>query len=292
MTEESKMAQSPRLPGWWMMTLTGTIVFATALNEKNNNDDFKTAFMLGLVFALIGALVVIIHYLKPLRSLLESADGKIEAFLIFFMLIWAIVSVSILTKAGGVAYAAINIYYASWLMFISAVFTTNDWLTNHNMMNVEGLARDRSKTLPHWMALVFTSLVVFGAAIDGKNDDNKSDQHNYAISLGFISFFVAALVVFAHFEFIVHKIICPGGMVELCTGVFMAAWWTVGVIILTRSGGIAATAENLYYSLWISFFLGMLIVTKWKFVNGDSVPAPPQQTDDADGAEDVQVENI
>ena len=61
---------------------------------------------------------------------------------------------------------------------------------------------------------------------------------------------------------------------ELVIAGFMVAWWTVGVIVLTRSGSVAAggDAGNLYYSLWISFFFSVWIVSRWKFVSGEELP--------------------
>ena len=91
----------------------------------------------------------------------KAKDGYVEGGTLLFCVLWWIVGTSYITRAGGIAYVATNIYFSSWLSLFSSVYTLNEWSASKDILSIAELT-SISSTLKSWWVLFISSLVVRG----------------------------------------------------------------------------------------------------------------------------------
>jgi hypothetical protein len=70
-----------------------------------------------------------------------------------------IIGTGYITRAGGIAYVATNIYFSSWFALFSCIYTLNEWSASKDILSITELTR-LSATLKSWWVLTLTSMVV------------------------------------------------------------------------------------------------------------------------------------
>ena len=148
-----------------------------------------------------------------------------------------------ITKVDGIAYVANNIYYTAWLCLFSSIYTLNKWSASKDILSISELT-GLSSTLKSWYVVFFSSLVVLGTCADFHShlDKETREDASFGVALGTVSLIVAVFFISVHYDFIT---VCEeGGWLELSSSFFLIMLWIIGLAILTRDQGIAATLSG------------------------------------------------
>lgn len=114
---------------YYAVMISGFIVFSTSAKTMSQSSDMKATFAFGMVNSLIAGALVLANYFERTRRKLNDGPGtNLEAAIVILLLVWNIAAVCVMTRIGGPAYAALNLFYASWLGFGAAVLLANDFL--------------------------------------------------------------------------------------------------------------------------------------------------------------------
>lgn len=273
---------NPRWFGYFGLLVFSLANFASIVDAKTFQGKGERAFSI-TVGALSAAICLSILFFDRIGKLSEMfdfkevAEGKLEGRTLIFLVVWWIVGVCLMTRAGGIAYRALNIYFSSWFSLGWSFYTLNEWSAAKDIISFEELTH-LSATLSSWYALLVSSLVTMGSAAQIHRQlsyENRSDAA-FAVACGAISLFIAAMSILMHYKIVRCCNIKPGGMVELTTAILLNLWWMVGVGVLTKDGGVAATiagtdcndsamlGSNLFLSSWIALLSSLSITIKWK----------------------------
>mmetsp|Transcript_25230 Transcript_25230/g.39052 ORF Transcript_25230/g.39052 Transcript_25230/m.39052 type:complete len:384 (-) Transcript_25230:273-1424(-) len=287
---------SPRLTGYIGVLIASIISFASCADVQNAGEKEKAlSIMFGAVSFCVMILVVVLHYLAIGRELFVPRGSNSEGFVLIFLCLWWIPAVGYMTRVGGIAYQALNIYFFSWAGLVCAMNTFYNYLTLRGyFLQSPPKCANTNNTLSGWMALFIGSLVEFVAALDAKaqTEYDSSGEASWAISVGAVSMIVAFFITASHFVnmgavgSIIHHTCC-----QFVVALLLVVWWTVGVAVLTQSGKIGSVlgltcyasaneeddrqspdwrdGSNLYFSLWFSFFSACWIVIKWRDSGAD-----------------------
>jgi len=287
---------SPRLTGYIGVLIASIISFASCADVQNAGEKEKAlSIMFGAVSFCVMILVVVLHYLAVGRELFVPRGSNLEGFVLIFLCLWWIPAVGYMTRVGGIAYQALNIYFFSWAGLVCAMNTFYNYLTLRGYFLLKTpTPKQQTGTLSGWMALFIGSLVEFVAALDAKaqTEYDSSGEASWAISVGAVSMIVAFFITASHFVnmgavgSIIHHTCC-----QFVVALLLVVWWTVGVAVLTQSGKIGSVlgltcsaneeddrqlllpdwrdGSNLYFSLWFSFFSACWIVIKWRDSGAD-----------------------
>ena len=148
-----------------------------------------------------------------------------------------------ITKVDGIAYVANNIYYTAWLCLFSSIYTLNKWSASKDILSISELT-GLSSTLKSWYLVFLSSLVVLGTCVDFHShlDKESREDASFGVALGTVSLIVAVFFISVHYDFIT---VCEeGGWLELSSSFFLIMLWIIGLAILTRDQGIAATLSG------------------------------------------------
>lgn len=146
-------------------------------------------------------------------------------------------SVAILTRPGGLAYHATNIYFSSWLALISCVYTLNQWSSSKDIISIQELT-GLSATLKSWYFLFLASLVCFGSSISmniyfsGRGELHKGETA-FSIALSLFSVSVSLFFILVQYKFFTDCCgwVKQGGWLELSLAFFMILCWTIGYVV-------------------------------------------------------------
>jgi hypothetical protein len=291
--EIGEIVYNAKWSGYLGIMLSSLVNFASAADVSVENitsitiqikgEDFAAIF--GAVSFFIALLILVFDRINVLQNKFdfkEVYDGKLEGAVLMFLVIWWIVGVSIMTKAGGVAYNVLNTYFSCWYTLGMAVWTLNRWSAAKDIISIHELTR-LSETLKFWYILFFASVVEMGSAADvftrlnGENimDVATEGKKEYSIAVGAVSTVLAAISILAHYKLICCCKLKPGGIFEITVGVILCIWWVLAVAILTTDEQIASTIQgvagypgsNLYLSLWLGLYGSVKICLQWKAVH-------------------------
>jgi len=237
-----------------------SIMFFSAINfaSISNVDPLDGTQFLSEVAVLFGVLTFVIASLVLIQDrsqrLLDyfhytkSRNGYVEGAVLLFVALWWIVGVGVITKPGGIAYQASNIYYSSWGTLFACLYTLNLWSTEKDVLSVAEIT-GVSCTLKSWWIHFLSACVTFACSINLHariNYDSYESEANtpYAIALGLGSIVLSTFWIAVHLDFFNKWSINEGGWVELFSSFFLIFLWIVGLSVFTTDGGIAAKMEG------------------------------------------------
>jgi hypothetical protein len=111
----------------------------------------------------------------------KSKDGYFEGATLVICVLWWIIGTGYITRAGGIAYVASNIYFSSWFTLFSCIYTLNEWSASKDILSISELT-GLSATLKSWWVLCLTSMVVRSKIIFWVYDSTSSTHpHNLVL---------------------------------------------------------------------------------------------------------------
>lgn len=239
---------NPRWKGYVYLGLTSLVNFASISSiERWERQRYWAASM---AFGLLTfAIAVLVLMQDRSQRCLESfhftkaKNGNVEGGTLLFCVLWWIVGTSYITRAGGIAYVATNIYFSSWLSLFSSVYTLNEWSASKDILSIAELT-SISSTLKSWWVLWISSLVVLGTCIDlhVRLGSDEVDDTAFGVAMSITSVVVSFFFILVHYDFIPR---CEEGTwFELSSSFFLVLIWTVALAILTQDQGVAATLSG------------------------------------------------
>ncbi len=271
----------------------GSVTGAEDEGQPTQNSGNSTGINLlwGLFTLFLSMLIIFIDVVDIIKNKFDFKtimDGKLEGYtLLGFVLCWAI-GVIFLTRAGGLGYESLNVYFSTWATFFGCCHALNLWLGEKDFVTMQKLC-SLSSTLPYWWILWFASIVTFGSAADARRlivgDDvvTALESCDVAIGIGLASFLSSFFFILSHYEFLQCNVCMTwmtyGGMFELAVIVVVDIWQVVAMHTLTSAGKIGSTiagqgdvatgvdyvpGSNIYFAVWCSVIASMSITVKWK----------------------------
>ena len=191
-----------------------------------------------------------------------------------------------MTRAGGLGYEALNVYFSSWASLFACVHALDNWGGEKDILTIHQLTR-LSLTLPAWWGVLLSSIVTFGSAADAVSmvkTPSAVQSCEFAVAVGVISFGFSAFFILSHYEFLTCCEACSlwltyGGWFELACSLLVNVWHIIGLDQLTSAGQISSTivgagmdpdsddyipGTNIYASIWIGFISSVIVTVKWK----------------------------
>jgi len=222
----------------------------------NPRDEVPFESTIGVIFGVFTFLIASLVLLQDRSQRLldyfhytKAKNGYVEGGVLTFMVVWWIIGVGVITKPGGVAYQASNIYYSSWGSLVSCLYTLDLWSTEKDILSIAEIT-GVSCTLKSWWIHFLSACVVFSCSINLRVSmgfvSGNIDNHDtsYAIILGLVSIAVSIFWIGVHLNFFNMWGIQEGGWFELLGSFFLMFVWTVGLGVFTTDGGIAAKVEG------------------------------------------------
>lgn len=157
-----------------------------------------------------------------------------------------------------------NLYFFSWVCFICVVFVLGDYSQQQVGANVYDNTPPKTAK---WFALAASSMVVLASAIEfyvsadcssGSifRGTNTCKRTNFAIALGVLTFLLT--VAFSAMS-VLKKLTA---MLELFGASIVLIFYIFGVAFVTFGSGPGSAIGNLYFSIWISFVVSILLATQ------------------------------
>mmetsp|Transcript_14188 Transcript_14188/g.32999 ORF Transcript_14188/g.32999 Transcript_14188/m.32999 type:complete len:195 (+) Transcript_14188:44-628(+) len=148
-----------------IMMCSGINFICIAIVDPEYKEQFER--VIGVAFGvfpfLIACLVLIqdrsqrlldyFHYTK-------ARNGYVEGGVLTLLVMWWIVGVGVMTKPGGIAYQASNIYYSSWGSLVSCLYTLSLWSTEKDILSISELT-GVSLTMKSWWVHFLSACIVF-----------------------------------------------------------------------------------------------------------------------------------
>ncbi|KAG7345309.1 hypothetical protein IV203_032840 [Nitzschia inconspicua] len=246
--EKEPIEYNPRWDGYTLILFSSLLNFAaiSAVPTDERKEYWimsmafgTTTFTLALLILVQDRLqlfVGIFHYTK-------ARDGYLEGYCLAVSVIWWFVGVGYITKPGGIAYVASNIYYSAWVSLVSCVYTLNGWSTEKDILSIAEMT-NISTTLRSWYLHFLSACVVFGSSVHLHSllySFDEIQDTSFGVAIGFVSLFFSLFFILVHYNFFPLE---EGGWTELFSSLFLILIWIIGVAILTADGGIAATMEG------------------------------------------------
>lgn len=252
------------------------------IKDTEQTSLWSMALSFGCVTFVFSLLIIIFDRTPQLQDKFdfkESLDGKLEGYVLLAMVLWWLAGVGVITRAGGIAYLALNIYFSAWGSVFVCAYTLNEWSSAKDIISVHELTHI-SATLSPWYVLFFSSVVVMGSAADAfsyVDEDMGGNDEAYAVACGALSTFISFYAILVHYKLVRCCKIKHGGLLEIAVAFFLILWWIVGVALVTESEGIGATisgrncgfendipGSNLYISTWLCLLSSCAIAVRWK----------------------------
>lgn len=280
-----KAFKNPRVSGYFYIFLASMVSLLNVMDIESFHNEKIMSLSFTAVPTLISFLVIFCERISCIRSrfhVREVNNKNLDGSILGFLCLWWLCGVIYLTKAGGVAFLALNIYLSSWISFFACLYTFNIWLSSKDLVSFKELTR-LSPTLFWWYILLFSSVVECGSACDFFIRYRENVRREYGIlsvCAGALSVFFSILAILYHYKIIECCKIKPGGTWEFIVALILCIWWILCVALLTRRDGVAATisgqtckglvnegvyntGSNLYFSLWISLACTIFIMEGW-----------------------------
>lgn len=249
--EKDPIEYNPRWVGYVSIMFISLLNF-TAISTVPS-EDRQEYWIMSMVFGIASfllSLFILIHDRAQMClsyfHYTKARDGYLEGYVLISFVIWWLIGVAYITQPGGVAYVANNIYYSSWASLFSCAYTLNEWSAEKDIITIEEIT-SISMTLRSWYIHFISACVVFSSSIQLHGLLYRFDEiedTSFGIAIGFVSMVVSLFFILVHYDFFKRCHIEESGWSELFSSVFLVIAWIVGVSILTKDGGIAATVEG------------------------------------------------
>ncbi|KAG7349347.1 hypothetical protein IV203_011944 [Nitzschia inconspicua] len=244
---------NPRWTGYCYIILASLVNFCSVSNVPGGTRTsiWYISIAFGALSFAVSSLIMIQNWSQPYQDFLPNVtklrDGYLEGYILLALVVWWIVGVAYITRPGGIAYVASNIWYSAWLSLISCVYTLNKWSESKDILSIEEIT-SISPTLKFWWLLFMAACIVFGSCMDIIIRYNQpwSDFQNasFGLALGLVSMVISFVIILIHYNFLSSCHCEEGGWTELFTSFFLIFVWILGLSILTQEGGLAATMSG------------------------------------------------
>jgi len=297
---EATVEQNKKWKAYLLINITSMINFVSISEAQageglshyyEGGTDSNAMLTFGIVSFAVTLIVLLFHITPVIREKVgfqNLMNGKVEGWMLLLLVLWWCTGVTVITRAGALGYAALNIYFSSWANLFASINALNKWGRERNVLTLHKLTRI-SKTLPYWWMMFWSSLVMMGSAADTirlATTDNVRNSCHYAVGVGIISILFSAFFILSHYEFLDCCEACKGRWLsygrwfELTCSIFMNFWLVSGLDELTGAGEIASTitgnggsdpssedyvpGSNIYMATWVAFIASMGVTVKWK----------------------------
>ncbi len=162
----TKVEYNQRLAGYLSITVCSGINFISISIVNPEHQDPFERFMsaaFGVLTFVLASLVLLQDRTQKLLDYFhytKAKNGYIEGGVLVFMVLWWIIGVGVITKPGGLAYQASNIYYSSWGSLVSCLYTLDLWSTEKEILSIAEIT-SVSLTLKSWWIHFLSAFVVF-----------------------------------------------------------------------------------------------------------------------------------
>ena len=228
---------NPRWKGYVCILLTSLVAFASTSNVPSSKiSAVGYSISVGAVTFTISLLVLILDRFHC-ADYTKAFNGYFEGCTLMFCVVWWIAGISFMTRAGGLAYRALNIYFFCWLTLASCAYTLNEWSADKDILSMQELT-GLSATLKSWYILMGSSFIVMASAANIHPHLKDSDQRaaSLAVALSVVSFLTACSFILVHYKF--FPSVASGGWLELATAFVALLFWTIGCVMqwITNAG--------------------------------------------------------
>eukprot|EP00978_Attheya_sp_CCMP212_P000931 scaffold1983_cov45-Attheya_sp.AAC.1 len=227
---------NPRWSGYLFLTLFSLASFASVadIQERMNATEWSMSVSFGVVSFVFSPIIIFFDYSdylsKEIFDLKKAKDGKVEGCILLFLVLWWIAGVGFMTRVGGIAYKAINIYFSSWGALLVSFHLLDNWSAEKDILSIHEMTR-LSPTLRSWWILFLSSLVEMGSAANARSFFRGSSANGdsvFAIIVGTISVICSLFFILNHYKLATCFHIKPGGAIELIISLFLNIWWAIG----------------------------------------------------------------
>jgi hypothetical protein len=221
---------NPRWKGYVCILLTSLVAFASTSNVPSSKiSAVGYSISVGAVTFTISLLVLILDRFHC-ADYTKAFNGYFEGCTLMFCVVWWIAGISFMTRAGGLAYRALNIYFFCWLTLASCAYTLNEWSADKDILSMQELT-GLSATLKSWYILMGSSFIVMASAANIHPHLKDSDQRaaSLAVALSVVSFLTACSFILVHYKF--FPSVASGGWLELSTAFVALLFWTIGYVM-------------------------------------------------------------
>lgn len=246
--------------------------------------------MFGAVTFALSILILIFDLIGFVRNKFDFKslqDGKAEGWTLVAFVLWWVVGVISITRAGAIGYAALNIYFSAWASLFASLHALNKWGGEKDILTFRELTR-LSLTLSSWWIVFWASIITLGSAADSSRLANTQDVRqscSFAIAVSTFTSVISGFFVLSHYEFLQCCRACAtwlsyGGWFELACSVVVNIFLVIGLDQLTSAGKIGSTIDgngdsdiksedyvpgsNIYVAIWTAFIASVYVTMKWK----------------------------
>jgi hypothetical protein len=222
---------NPRWKGYVCILFTSLVSFASTTNVPSSEiSAVGYSISVGAVTFTISLLVLILDRFHCV-DYTKAFNGYFEGCTLLFCVLWWIAGISFMTRAGGLAYRALNIYLFCWLTLASCAHTLNAWSAEKDILSMQELT-SLSTTLESWYILMGSSMIVLISASNlhlqlGKDSDQRAAS--LAVALSVVTFLTALFFILVHYKF--FPTVTSGGWLELSTAFVSLLFWTTGYVM-------------------------------------------------------------
>ncbi len=169
----TKIEYNQRLVGYLSITMCSGINFISiSIVNREYQDPFERVMSVafGVLTFLIASLVLLQDRSQRLVDYFHytnAKNGYIEGVTLISMVLWWMTGVGVITKPGGLAYQASNIYYSSWGSLVSCLYTLDLWSTEKDILSISEIT-SVSCTLKSWWIHFISAFVVFACRYVGR----------------------------------------------------------------------------------------------------------------------------
>lgn len=229
---KTKIEYNERWMGYLSIIICSGINFI-CISIVNPHYEDQIQSVVGVVFGVLTFLIACLVLLQDRSQRLldyfhymKARNGCVEGGVLMFMVVWWIIGVQFITKPGGIAYQASNIYYSSWGSLVSCLYTLNLWSAEKDLLSIAELT-SVSCTLKSWWIHFISACVVFACSIN---------LQSYAIIWGLVSIALSIFWIAVHLNFFKVWGVQESGWFELFSSFFLIFIWIVGLGIFTADG--------------------------------------------------------
>ena len=221
---------NPRWKGYVFIALSSLVSFASITNTPARANPGYPVSIGAFTFSASLIILMMDRLVKEdsAWNVTKAMDGKLEGYILLFFCLWWGVGLGWLTRASGLAYETMNIYFSSWIAWGSCVYTLDQWSAAKDIITIRELT-GLSTTLSSWYVLLLSSLVVMVASIDLHQflkERGHRDDSSFAIALGVFSSILAFFFILVHYKF--FDKVKPGGWLELAIAFLLVVSWVIG----------------------------------------------------------------